>query len=124
MHRFLPLVFLVSVASVFGIAWIVTSVDPDSAKWYFFGLFDLLLFIAVWGLGGLLLYFVRTRLYRRYSANWYFYTSFKMAFFVALFISLLSLIAMLKLITVFNIALAILAVILFALWSYLGKREK
>src|SRR3989344_131684 len=120
MHRFLPLVFLVSVASVFGIAWIVTSVDPEGAKWYFFGLFDLLLFIAVWGLGGLLLYFVRTRLYRRYSANWYFYTSFKMAFFVAAFLAIL---AILQLVTTLNLILTILAIGLFAFWNYLWKKS-
>src|SRR3989344_3070801 len=123
MHRFLPLVFLVSVASVFGIAWIVTSVDPEGAKWYFFGLFDLLLFIAVWGLGGLLLYFVRTRLYRRYSANWYFYTSFKMAFFVATFVAISATLAILQLVNLFNILLVILAISLFAFWSYLWKKN-
>lgn len=123
MHRFLPLVFLVSVASVFGIAWIVTSVDPDSAKWYFFGLFDLLLFIAVWGLGGLLLYFARTRLYRRYSANWYFYTSYKMAFFVAAFLAISAILAILQLVTTLNLILTILAIGLFAFWNYLGKKS-
>lgn len=122
MSRFLPFVFLISVASIFGIAWIVTSVDPEGAKWYFFGLFDLLLFIVVWGLGGLLLYFARTRLYRRYSANWYFYTSFKMAFFVAAFLAVSVVLAILQLVTTLNIVLAILAIVLFAFWSYLGKK--
>lgn len=122
MSRFLPFVFLISVASIFGIAWIVTSVDPEGAKWYFFGLFDLLLFIVVWGLSGLLLYFARTRLYRRYSANWYFYTSFKMAFFVAAFLAVSVVLAILQLVTTLNIVLAILAIVLFAFWSYLGNK--
>ena len=124
MNRFLPLIFLVSFLALFGISWIVMRVDPDKAEWYVYGLLIFLVFVSSFGFLGLVLYFFRTKLYRRFSARWYFYTSFKMAFFVALFISLLSLIAMLKLITVFNIALAILAVILFALWSYLGKKER
>ncbi|MDP2632453.1 MAG: hypothetical protein Q8P25_01890 [Candidatus Curtissbacteria bacterium] len=122
MSRFLPIVFLLSVIAIFGLVWIVVDVDPEGAKWYIFGLFDLLLFIAVWGLSGLLLYFARTRLYRRYSANWYFYTSFKMAFFVAAFLAVSTILAILKLVTTLNIILAILAIILFAFWSYLGKK--
>ena len=122
MSRFLPIVFLLSVIAIFGLVWIVVDVDPEGAKWYFFGLFDLLLFIAVWGLSGLLLYFARTRLYRRYSANWYFYTSFKMAFFLAAFLAVSTILAILKMVTTLNIVLAILAIVLFAFWSYLGKK--
>lgn len=123
MHRFLPFVFLTFVASIFGIAWIVTSVDPDTAKWYFFGLFDLLLSFAVWGIVGLLLYFARTRLYKRYSANWYFYTSFKMSFFIAFFVAIVVIFAILQLVSLFNVVMAIVALVLFAFWSYLGKTK-
>lgn len=123
MAKLLPFVFLLSVASIFGIAWIVTSVDPDTAKWYFFGLFDLLFFVAVWGFAGLVLYFARTRLYKRYSANWYFYTSFKMAFFVAVFLAIAAVLAILNLVTTLNVVLAICAIALFAFWSYLGKKS-
>ncbi len=123
MARFLPFVFLISVLSTFGIAWIVTTIDPQSAPLYIFGLFDLLLFLAIWGLGGIALYFVRTRFYRRYSANWYFKTSFKMAFFVALFVAIAAILALLKLVTTFNLILAIVALALFATWSYLGGKN-
>ena len=123
MAKLLPLVFLISAASIFGIAWIVTTVDPSSARWHFFALFDLLLFTSVWGLVGLLLYAVRTRLYKRYSANWYFYTSFKMAFFVAAFLAIAAILAILQLVTTLNVILAILAIALFAFWSYLGRKN-
>lgn len=122
MVRLLPFVFLIGVASLFGLWWIVTRVDPDSAAWYFFALFVFLLFLCVFCFLGLLLYFVRTRFYRRYSTKWYFYTSFKMAFFVALFTALIVSLAILQLINTFNILLAILVVSLLAIWSYLGKK--
>ena len=123
MARFLPFVFLFSVASIFGLAWIVIRVDPDSAPWYIFAAFDGLLFLAIWGLLGIALYFVRTRFYKRYSANWYFKTSFKMAFFVALFVAIAAVLAILKLVTTLNIILAIVALALFAIWSYLGRKS-
>ena len=122
MAKFLPFVFLISVLSIFGIAWIVTSVDPQSAAWYIFGLFDFLLFVSAWGFIGLILYFARTRLYKRYSANWYFKTSFKMAFFVAAFLAIVAILAILQLVTMLNVILAILAITLFAFWNYLGKK--
>ena len=123
MARLLPIVFLISVAALFGLAWIVIRVDPDSAPWYIFSLFVSLLFVAVWGFLGVILYFVRTKFYRRYSANWYFKTSFKMAFFVGVFAAFVATLAILRLITVFNLILAISAVSLFAIWSYLGKKN-
>lgn len=123
MARLLPFAFLISVACLFGLAWIVVQVDPDAADWYIFVAFDGLLFLAIWGLLGIALYFTRTRFYKRYSANWYFKTSFKMAFFVALFISVVAILATLKLITTVNLGLAIVALALFAFWSYLGKRS-
>lgn len=123
MARILPLIFLVSVIALFGISWIVVGVNPDNAPIYIFVLLIFLIFLAIFGFLGLVLYFLRTRLYKRYSAKWYFYTSFKMALFVAVFAGLISILAVLKLITFFNIALLILAIILFALWSYLGKRS-
>lgn len=123
MSRFLPFVFLITVASLFGLAWVVIRVDPEGAPWYIFGLFDGLLFLTIWGILGLLLYFVRTKFYRRFSANWYFATSFKMAFFVALFIAVAAILAILDLVTLLNVALAIIALALFAIWSYLGKKD-
>lgn len=122
MSRFLPLVFLISSFSFFGIVWIVWSVDPDVAAWYFFALLIMLIFIALFGYLGLILYFLRTRLYRRYSANWYVYTSFKMAFFVAGFSSMVAILALLQLISILNIILLISAFSLIAFWSYLGKK--
>lgn len=123
MARILPLIFLVSVFALFGISWIVVGVNPDNAPFYIFAVLIFLIFLAVFGFLGLILYFLRTRLYKRYSAKWYFYTSFKMALFVAVFAGLISVLALLRLITTFNIALLILAIILFALWSYLGKKD-
>ncbi len=123
MAKLLPLIFLLSVASIFGIAWIVTAFDPGSSPWYIFGFFDLLLFVSVWGLLGIALYFARTRLYKRYSANWYFKTSFKMAAFVALFVAIAVILAILQLVTTLNVLLAIVALGLFAVWSYLGKKN-
>jgi len=46
-----------------------------------------------------------------------------MAFFVALFAALAATLAILQLVNTFNMALAILVVILFATWSYLGKKS-
>lgn len=123
MSSFLPFVFLISITSLFGLVWIVMQVDPETAAWYFFALFDVLLFVSIWGFLGIALYFVRTRFYKRYSANWYFKTSFKMAFFIALFVSVVAILAILALITTFNLILAIVALALFAIYSYLGKRD-
>lgn len=123
MSRLLPFIFLIAIAALFGLAWIITKVNPESAPWYIFALFDLLLFVTVWGIFGLVLYFVRTRFYKRYDPNWYFRTSFKMALFVALFVALAATLAILQLVTIFNIVLAILATSLLAFWSYLGKKS-
>ena len=121
MSRFLPFVFLASFASLFGIAWIVVGVDPDVAPWYILSLMVLLIFVAIFGLLGLIFYFLRTRFYKRYSVNWYIKTSFKMSFFVAFFMALVTVLAILRLISLFNLVLAGLAVSLFAIWSFLGK---
>lgn len=121
MSRFLPFVFLASFASLFGIAWIIWDVDPNFASWYVFVALVILIFIGVFGFLGLLLYFVRIRLYKRYSVNWYVKTSFKMSFFIAFFVALASTLAILKLTSLFNLILAGLAVSLFAIWSFLGK---
>lgn len=123
MARFLPFVFLISVASLFGLSWIVIRIDPDGAPIYIFGLFVALLFSSVWGILGLTAYFVRTRFYKRYSANWYFRTSFKMALYAALFIAVAAVLAILELVTLLNVTLAIAALALFAIWSYLGERS-
>lgn len=121
MYKFLPFVFLLSAAALFGLSWIVVTIDPDSAPIYIFGLFVFLLFAYVWGLLGLVLYFARTRFYRRFSPDWYFKTSFKMAFFLALFIAVSAILAILEMVTTVNVFLAITALALFAIWSYLGK---
>ena len=123
MVRLLPFVFLIAVASLFGLSWIIVEVDPKSAPWYVFVLLVILIFTSTFCLLGLILYFLRTRLYKRYSANWYVKTSFKMAFFVALFLALAATLAILQLVTLFNVLLAILAVVLFAVWSFLGKKS-
>src|SRR3989344_6126766 len=123
MSRLLPFAFFIAVASYFEIAWIVFEVDPRSASWYIFVALVILIFASVFCLLGLALYFVRTRLYKRYSANWYVKTSFKMAFFVAIFLALAAALAILQLVTLFNVLLAILAVVLFAIWSFLGKKN-
>ena len=123
MAKLLPFVFLIAVASAFGLFWIMYDVDPTNAAWYWFALVIALIFVSTFGFLGLFLYFVRIRFYRRYSVRWYIYTSFKMAFFVAFFASLVATLAILKLITLFNLILVILAVSLFAVWSYLGKKN-
>jgi len=123
MQKLLPLVFLTSIAALFGISWIVVAIDPDSADWYMFALLIFLIFAAVFGLFGLALYFVRIRFYKRYSVNWYIKTSFKMSVFVAFFVALASTLAILQLISVFNLILAGLAISLFAIYSFLGKKS-
>ena len=121
MYR-LPLIFLISVFSLFGLSWIVTEVDPEKAPIWIFALFVFLLFVTVFGFLGLIIYFLRTRFYKRYDVNWYIFTSFKMAFFVALFVAIAATLAIFDLISLFNISLAILSIALFAVWSYLGKK--
>src|SRR3989344_3196552 len=121
MYR-LPIIFLISVFSLFGLSWIVTDVDPETAPIWIFAVFIFLLFVAVFGFLGLIIYFLRTKFYRRYDVNWYIFTSFKMAFFVALFVAIAATLAIFDLISVFNISLAILSIALFAVWSYLGKK--
>ena len=123
MYR-LPLIFLTSTFSLFGLSWIVSEVDPEIAPIWIFALFVFLLFVTVFGFLGLIIYFLRTRLYRRYYVNWYIFTSFKMAFFVALFVSISATLAIFDLVSLFNVSLAILSITLFAVWSYLGKKIK
>jgi len=120
----LPLIFLTSTFSLFGLSWIVSEVDPEIAPIWIFALFVFLLFVTVFGFLGLIIYFLRTRLYRRYYVNWYIFTSFKMAFFVALFVSISATLAIFDLVSLFNVSLAILSITLFAVWSYLGKKIK
>lgn len=119
----LPFAFLLLCAALFSFAWIIVDFDPDQTPWYIFVLLIILIFVVVFCLLGLVLYFVRTRFYKRYSANWYIYTSFKMAFFVALFLAAASSLAVLQLVTLFNVVLVIVAVVLLALYSYLGKKS-
>lgn len=122
MHRLLPPTLLAAFASLFGIAWIVVSFDPDKAPFYIFALFVILVFIACFCLLGLILYFIRTRFYERYSSNWYLKTSFKMAFFIALFVAITVILALLQLITTFNVILTIIVVSLLAIYTYIGRR--
>ena len=123
MVKFLPFIFLASVASIFGLFWIVVGVDPNSAPSYIFVLFVLFLFFGIWGFLGLILYFVRIRFHKRSSVIWYFQTSFKMAFFVAFFVAVCTVLSILKLVTTINVFLATVALALFAIWSYLGKKS-
>lgn len=99
-------------------------IDPTKAGWYLLALFVLLLFVFVFSFLGLMLYLVRTKIHGRMhiDANWYARTSLKMSFFVALFVATLATLGMLQLITVFNMALAALAIGIFMFWAYLGKR--
>lgn len=124
MARLMPLVFLIAAGSLFGLAWMVTLVDPQKAAWYILALFVLLLFAFVFSFLGLILFFTRTKIHGRMhlDSNWYARTSLKMAFFVALFIAVLTTLGMLQLITVFNMALAAIAIGVFMFWVYLGKR--
>lgn len=122
MNKFLPLVFLVCAASAFGLSWIVASADPDTIPWIMFGVFFALLFIFVFSALGLIFYFIRTKFLRKFSSKWYFHSSFKMAFFVAVFLTVVAILAAIKLMTIFNILLLIIAISLFAIWSYLGKK--
>ena len=123
MYR-LPIIFLISVFSLFGLSWIVTDVDPETAPIWIFAVFIFLLFVAVFGFLGLIIYFLRTKFYKRYDVNWYIFTSFKMAFFVALFVAISATLAIFDLVSLFNVSLAILSIALFAVYSYLGKRIK
>lgn len=121
MHRLLPFAFLISVFALFGLVWIVIQVDPDLAQWYIFAALIVLVFLFIFNFLGTLLYFLRTKFYKRYSADWYFKTSFKMAFFVAIFVSILATLAILQLITTLTIVASIFVVGLLAVWSYLGR---
>jgi len=121
MVRLLPICFLISIFCLFGIIWIIFSVDPASASWYVFALLSILIGLFVFLFVGYLFYFVRTKLHKRFSQNWYFYTSFKMAFFLGLFAFVASSLAILNLVSLINLILTIGAVSLFAIWSYLGR---
>ena len=122
MQSFLPISFLIAFFALFGISWIVVDVDPDTAPWYFFGLLVLLVFLFIFNFLGTLLYFLRTRFYKKYDAKWYLKTSFKMAFFVAAFISILAVLSILQLVSMVTIGASILLVGLLAVWVYLGKK--
>lgn len=123
MQKFLPLAVLASFFSLFGILRIVVEVDPETNPWHFFAIFIFLTFLFSLCFLGTILYFVRTKFYKKYERGWYLKTSFKMSFFVAFFLSLVALLGVLKLITLINISLALLVVVIFALYSYLGKRR-
>jgi len=122
MHKFLPFIFLVAAMAIFGLVWIVWYADPDTASWDLFVAFVALVFVSSLGLLGTILYYLRTKFYRRYSQKWYFYTSFKMALFISGFLALITGLAILQLATPFNLFLSISATALFAVWSYLGKK--
>ncbi len=123
MSRLLPFTFLAAFASLFGIAWIVIATDPKTAPWHIFAIFDALLFVFVFCALGMLLYFIRTRFYKRYDPSWYFKTSFKMAFFGALFVAVVAQLTISQLLNLFNLFGVIVVVGLFAFWSYLGKKR-
>src|SRR3989338_762135 len=120
MSWLLPFTLLLAFLSLFGISWIVFDYDPQSSPWYILTGMIFFIFILVLCTLGLLIYFVRTRRYRRYSANWYFKTSFKLAFFAALLVAIYVTLSILKIVNTFNVLAAFLGVGLFALWAYLG----
>ncbi|MCR4324649.1 MAG: hypothetical protein NUV69_03095 [Candidatus Curtissbacteria bacterium] len=123
MVKLLPVAALIAFLSLFGLSWIIVVVDPTAAPWFIFASFVFLVFSFSFSFLSLVLYFVRTRFYKRYSASWYVKTSFKMSLFISIFIAICAALAILKQVTVINIGLGIVAVVLFAVWSYLGKRE-
>ena len=124
MQRFLPFTFLLTVASVFGILWIVFEVNPDPKPIHFFALFSFLVFLAIWMGLGTFLYFARTKFHKKFEPGWYFKTSFKMTIFAALFAGLCSFLVLMELLNLFNLFLVITVVLLFALWVFLGKKNK
>ena len=123
MSKLFPLIFLVSTFSLFGISWIIYSVDPDTASWYFFVLLVGLAFLAIFGYLGLLIYFFRTRFVKRFDAAAYFKMSFKVSFFVAAFSSVVLTLKLLKILSVFNLILVICALALFAVYSFWGGKK-
>lgn len=122
MSRFLPFLFLVSIFSLFGIAWIIWDIDPDTAKAQTFALLITLVFATIFGFLGLVIYFVRSRFNRRINPASYIFSCFKISFIVALLVALLAALAVLKLVSAFNLFLVFGAVALFALYVYLGKK--
>lgn len=123
MSRLLPFTSLAAFVSLFGLSWIVFEYDPESVPWYIFALFIGFVFTFVFSFFGTLLYFARTRFYKKYNPDWYFKTSFQMAFFVAIFVAMVTLLSLLDLLTTLNLFLTIAAVLLFAVWSYLGRKK-
>ena len=123
MVKLLPIAFLLAASTLFGISWIVIGVDPEEAPWYIFILFLGLLFTFIFNFFGLLLYFLRTKFIKNFDRRWYIKTSFKMAFFVAVFITLMAMLAILKLATTLTLIAAFLAIGLLAVWVYLGKKN-
>lgn len=123
MSKLIPLVFLVSVFSLFSVVWIIWDVDPDTAKAQTFALLITLVFATIFGFLGLLIYFVRSKFNRRVNPATYIFSCFKISFFGALFIALLATLAVLKLISAFNLFLVVSAVALFGLYVYLGKKS-
>jgi len=123
-NKFLPLAFLVSIFSLFGIVWIIWDVDPDAAKVQMFVLLIILVFVAIFGFLGLAIYFVKSKFNKRVNPVSYIFSCFKISFFVACLVALLATLAVLKLVSAFNLFLVVGAVFLFALYFYLGKRKK
>lgn len=123
MSRFLPFLFLVSIFSLFGIAWIIWDVDPDTAKAQTFALLVTLVFVTIFGFLGLLIYFVRSRFNKRINPAIYIFSCFKISFFVAVVVVLLATLSILKLASLFNLFLVLGSVLLFAVYVYLGKKK-
>lgn len=124
MTKLLPFSFLVTFLSFFGIAWIIVDVDPDFAKAYIFAILVALIFLFSWNSLGLLLFIARTRIHKRNDPRSYVFTSYKMSAFVALFGAATSVLAILKLISYFNLFLTVVVVICIAVYSFLGKRVR
>jgi len=125
MAKLLPLVFFAALLSLGGLFYMIINIDPITVAWYVFGLFVALVFLFVTSMLTIVLYTVRLRIYQRkfIDNNWYAVTSFKMALFIALFAAGATMLAILQLATLFNLAALIIAISLLAVWVYLGRRR-
>lgn len=102
----------------------IFNVDPVGAAWYVFVFFVGLVFLFTILMLTVVLYLIRVRIYSRkiLDRNWYAVTSFKMSLFVAMFAAGVTMLAILQLATLFNLAALIVAISLIVVWMYLGKR--
>ncbi|MBI3342182.1 hypothetical protein HY024_03605 [Candidatus Curtissbacteria bacterium] len=124
MRLLLLTITLFGIGATAAIIWIVANIDPTASSPLVFIVFVGFLFCATLVDLAMLLYLMRTKLRGKQMIDrrWYLVTSLRMAFFVALFLALITTLAILKLVSLFNMVGVILVVSLFAVWMYLGKR--